>query len=150
MDRLTPERRSWNMSRIKGRDTGPELVVRSTLHHLGFRFRVHGKKLPGLPDVVLPRHRTVIFVHGCFWHRHRRCRFAYQPKSNIPFWSDKFAQNVARDSRNRRELRRLGWRVVVVWECQAADREALAERLAAALAAVGAAPMAAANRVPRT
>ena len=138
------------MSRIKGRDTGPELVVRSTLHHLGFRFRLHGKKLPGLPDVVLPRHRTVIFVHGCFWHRHRGCRFAYQPKSNIPFWTDKFAQNMARDSRNRRELRRLGWRVVVVWECQAADREVLAERLVTALGAVRAAPTAVANRVRGT
>jgi DNA mismatch endonuclease (patch repair protein) len=150
MDRLTPERRSWNMSRIKGRDTGLELVVRSALHRLGFRFRLHGRKLPGRPDVVLPRHRAVLFVHGCFWHRHRGCRFAYQPKSNISFWTNKFEETVARDSRNSKELRRLGWRVIVVWECQTADREALSARLAAALTVATAAPTAAAKKVRRT
>ncbi|MCC7411784.1 MAG: DNA mismatch endonuclease Vsr [Gammaproteobacteria bacterium] len=140
MDRLTREHRSWNMSRIRGRDTQPELVVRSVLHRLGFRFRVHEQELPGCPDVVLPRHRVVVFVHGCFWHRHRGCRFAYTPKSNGAFWSDKFEQNVGRDSRNRKELRRLGWRVVVIWECQAADRTALTQRLAAAFKAVDGPP----------
>ena len=150
MDRLSPQRRSWNISRIKGRNTRLELVVRSVIHGLGFRFRVHAKRLPGRPDVVLPRHRAVVFVHGCFWHRHRGCRFAYKPKSNVAFWTDKFERNVVRDSRNRTELRRLGWRVVVVWECQAADRPALTQRLATALEAVGAPPTRAANGVRRT
>jgi DNA mismatch endonuclease (patch repair protein) len=140
MDRLAREHRSWNMSRIRGRDTQPELVVRSVLHRLGFRFRVHEQGLPGRPDIVLPRHRVVVFVHGCFWHRHRGCRFAYTPKSNGAFWSDKFEHNVARDSRNGRKLRRLGWRVVVVWECQTADHTALTQRLAATFKAVDGPP----------
>ena len=150
MDRLNRERRSWNMSRIKGRNTRLELVVRSALHRLGFRFRLHGRRLPGRPDIVLARHRTVVFVHGCFWHRHRGCRFAYQPKSNVSFWTEKFEQNVARDSRNKRELLRLGWRVLVVWECQAVDRGALTERLAAALEGVGVSPTVSANKMRRT
>jgi DNA mismatch endonuclease (patch repair protein) len=137
MDRLTRERRSWNMSRIRRRDTKPELIVRSVLHGLGFRFRLSPVRLPGRPDVVLTRHRTVVFVHGCFWHRHADCRFAYEPKSNVGFWTEKFGQNVSRDSRNEKVLRRLGWRVVVVWECQAANRGALTKRLASALAAGG-------------
>jgi len=136
MDRLTRDRRSWNMSRIRGRNTKPELVVRSVLHCLGFRFRLHGKGLPGRPDVVLSRHRAVVFVHGCFWHRHHGCRFTYKPKSNVGFWTEKFEQTVGRDSRNRAELGRLGWRIVVVWECQTVDRSALTKRLAAALNAV--------------
>ena len=133
MDLLTRKRRSWNMSRISGRNTQPELVVRSVLHRLGYRFRLHGEGLPGRPDIVLPRHRAIVFVHGCFWHHHSGCRFAYRPKTNVAFWSDKFKQNVERDSRNRRELRRLGWHVIVVWECQTADRTALARRLATGL-----------------
>jgi DNA mismatch endonuclease, patch repair protein len=133
MDRLTREHRSWNMSRIKGRDTKPELLVRSILHRLGFRFRLKPIRLPGRPDVVLTRHRTAVFVHGCFWHRHRDCRFAYQPKTNAGFWTDKFGQNVARDVRNKKELQLLGWRVLVVWQCQAADRNALTQRLSSAL-----------------
>jgi DNA mismatch endonuclease (patch repair protein) len=133
MDRLTRERRKWNMSRIKSRDTKPELLVRSILHGLGCRFRLKPIRLPGRPDVVLTRHSTAVFVHGCFWHRHAGCRFAYRPKSNVDFWTEKFRQNVKRDSRNRRELRRLGWRVLVVWECEVARRVALTERLAVAL-----------------
>jgi DNA mismatch endonuclease (patch repair protein) len=129
MDTLTRERRSWNMSRIKGRDTKPELLVRSVLHRLGYRFRLHQKKLPGRPDLVLPKHRTVVFVHGCFWHRHPRCRYAYTPKSNIAFWTTKFEQNVARDREARRALRKAGWRVVVIWECQAKDAAILTARL---------------------
>ncbi len=122
------------MSRIRGRDTKPEVAVRSVLHSLGFRFRLHRKDLPGRPDIVLARHQTVVFVHGCFWHRHARCRFAYRPKSNIAFWSQKFRSNVVRDRRDRRHLHGLGWRVVVVWECEAVDRAALAKRLHSALA----------------
>jgi len=117
MDKLSKKRRSWNMSRIRSGDTAPERVVRSTLHRLGFRFRLHVKNLPGRPDIVLPKWRTVIFVHGCFWHRHSRCKFAYTPKSNQLFWNAKFCENKERDCRNVRQLRRDGWKVIVVWQC---------------------------------
>ena len=113
-DRLSRERRSWNMSRIRGKDTQPELTVRSTLHRAGYRFRLHRKDLPGRPDIVLPKYRTVILVHGCFWHRHKGCRFAYTPKSRTAFWNEKFSGNVERDRRSVRELRRHGWRVITV------------------------------------
>jgi DNA mismatch endonuclease (patch repair protein) len=107
------------MSRIRSRDTVPELQVRSALHRAGYRFRLHRKDLPGRPDIVLPKHSTVVFVHGCFWHRHPGCRFAYLPKSRVAFWRKKFNDNVERDRRNRRDLRRRGWRVITIWECQA-------------------------------
>ena len=129
MDRISKEHRSWNMSRIKGRDTKPELIVRSMLHRMGYRFRVNVNALPGKPDIVLPKYKTVVFVHGCFWHRHGRCKQAYTPKSRRRFWLRKFAENVARDRRAKRRLRRLGWRPVVVWECQTANQAELAERL---------------------
>ena len=129
MDRLTQERRSWNMSRIRDRDTKPELIVRSILHGLGYRFRLNRAKLPGRPDVILTRHRTAVFVHGCFWHRHTRCRLAYTPKSNLPFWTEKFRANINRDEEVMRALRTLGWRALVVWECQTADRPTLTLRL---------------------
>src|SRR5437868_8968504 len=109
-DTISREHRSWNMSRIKNRDTSPERIVRSVLHRMGFRFRLQGRKLPGRPDIVLPRHRIVVLVHGCFWHRHSRCRFTYTPKSNVPFWTRKFEGNVARDRRATKALRALGWR----------------------------------------
>ncbi len=118
-DLLSPEHRSWNMSRIRGKDTAPERRVRSVLHRAGYRFRLHLKTLPGHPDIVLPKYRTVVLVHGCFWHRHKGCRFAYTPKSRVAFWNAKFQANVDRDHRNARELRRLGWKVVTVWECEA-------------------------------
>lgn len=121
------------MSRIRGRDTKPEIVVRSVLHRLGFRFRLAPLKLPGRPDVVLTRHRTAVFVHGCFWHRHPRCRFAYTPKSNVAFWLKKFDENVSRDRRVRTKLKQLGWQHVTVWECQCRDRGRLAEILAGRL-----------------
>lgn len=117
-DLLSPERRSWNMSRIRGKDTGPERQLRSMLHRAGYRFRLHRRDLPGRPDIVLPKHRTAIFVHGCFWHRHAGCRLAYEPRSNRAFWRKKFAANVARDARNVAQLGELGWRVLVVWECE--------------------------------
>lgn len=107
------------MSRIRGRDTQPELLVRSALHRAGYRFRLHRKDLPGRPDIVLPKYHTVVFVHGCFWHRHAGCRFTYTPKSRIAFWQNKFDANVERDRLARDKLRRLGWTVVTVWECQA-------------------------------
>jgi DNA mismatch endonuclease (patch repair protein) len=128
MDRLTKERRSWNMSRIRGRDTSPERAVRSILHRLGYRFRLHAR-LPGRPDVVLPKYRTVVFVHGCFWHRHSGCPYAYAPNSRTEFWSQKFADNVARDRGAAAELRALGWQVLVAWECELRDTRKLSRRL---------------------
>jgi DNA mismatch endonuclease, patch repair protein len=117
-DTLTPAQRSARMARIRAANTRPELIVRRGLHRLGFRFRLHEKRLPGRPDIVLPRYKVVVLVHGCFWHRHRGCRIASDPKSHKKFWQQKFAANVARDARVRRLLRRLGWRVLIVWECQ--------------------------------
>src|SRR5439155_2290711 len=125
--------RSWNMSRIRGKDTKPELLVRSALHAMGYRFRVHCRTLPGCPDLVLPKHRLIILVHGCFWHRHRNCQFAYTPKSRRAFWGRKFARNLERDAEVRRMLRRLGWRVIVIWECQTASDTMLNRFLNAAL-----------------
>lgn len=129
MDRLTTQHRSWNMSRIRGRDTRPEREVRSLLHRLGFRFRLHPRSLPGRPDVVLPKYGTVVLVHGCFWHRHARCPLAYIPKTRTQFWSQKFDVNVARDRRVVSTLRSLGWRVLVVWECELRDARSLSRRL---------------------
>lgn len=129
MDSISPERRSWNMSRIRGSDTRPEMAVRSLLHRAGFRFRLHVRGLPGRPDIVLPRHRTVVFVHGCFWHRHPGCRCAYNPKTRRGFWQSKFRANRRRDSRNLRALQSLGWRTIVVWECELAKPDVLAARL---------------------
>lgn len=129
MDRITKEHRSWNMSRIGGKNTKPELRVRKALHHMGFRFRLHRKDLPGHPDIVLPKYKTVILVHGCYWHRHPGCRFAYTPKTNVDFWTHKFAENVERDRLNKAELQRLGWRVSVIWECETANREMLSLRI---------------------
>lgn len=129
MDRLSKERRSWNMSRIRGKDTSPEKTVRSLLHGLGYRFRLHGKDLPGKPDIVLPQFQTVIFVHGCYWHRHKACEYAYTPKSRVEFWQRKFDENIERDKRDVQALRKLGWCVLIVWECQIASKQVLAGRL---------------------
>ncbi|WNV03466.1 very short patch repair endonuclease [Candidatus Methylospira mobilis] len=118
MDTLTPEKRSWNMSRIRGKNTKPELAVRSMLHRMGYRFKIADKTLPGKPDIVLPRYRTVIFVHGCFWHRHPGCKYTYMPKSRIDFWSTKFEGNVMRDKNNLSLLEKAGWLPIVVWECE--------------------------------
>ena len=122
---ISKERRSWNMSRIKGSNTKPEVRVRSVLHRMGYRFRLHRKDLPGKPDIVLPKYETVIFVHGCFWHRHPDCRFAYTPKSRVAFWRKKFRRNVERHEEVEQELVELGWRVIVVWECETKDEEQL-------------------------
>ena len=129
MDRLSRGHRSWNMSRIKSRDTSPELKVRSVLHSSGYRFRLHRKDLPGKPDIVLPKYRTVIFVHGCFWHRHLDCKYAYTPKSNIEFWEKKFTANIQRDLRSKKLLQEQGWTVIVVWECQVNNQEILGSYL---------------------
>ena len=117
MDRLTAAKRSWNMSRIRSRDTKPEKVARSILHGVGFRFSLNRRDLLGNPDIVLPKYRTVIFVHGCFWHQHRACAEASSPKTRKSYWTEKLAKNVARDRINKRELIRRGWRVIILWEC---------------------------------
>lgn len=132
-DTLTIEERSRLMAKIKGKNTGPERAMRSLLHRAGYRFRLHVRSLPGTPDIVLPRHRAVVFVHGCFWHRHPRCKTAAMPKSHRKFWADKFARNVANDRKHRRKLRRLGWRVVTVWECQLRHPERVRARIEKAL-----------------
>ncbi|WP_354581926.1 DNA mismatch endonuclease Vsr [Hymenobacter sp. UYP22] len=110
--------RSYNMSRIKGKDTKPELVVRRYLHGQGFRFRLHQKELPGKPDIVLPRYRTAVFVHGCFWHGHEGCRYFVTPKTRTDFWMNKIGRNVANDLKQHGELAAHGWRVITVWECE--------------------------------
>lgn len=134
VDRITPEHRSWNMSRIRGKDTGPEKHLRSMLHRAGFRYRLHKAALPGKPDLVLPRYRTVIFVHGCYWHRHPGCRNATTPSTRREFWQEKFDGTVNRDARNRTALEAAGWTVLTVWECELkADAEGVVRRLADAL-----------------
>lgn len=106
------------MSRIKGKDTTPELKVRSFLHSLGFRFRLHKKGLPGKPDIVLPKYKTVIFVNGCFWHHHKNCKKAVWPKTNKEYWKKKINQNIERDKRNMMKLKEKKWRPIIVWECE--------------------------------
>lgn len=126
-DFLSPTERSERMSRIRSKDTAPEFALRRALHALGFRFRIHRKDLPGKPDIVLPRHRVVIFVHGCFWHRHAGCGIATTPKSNTEFWVEKFERNVARDARSIDLLKAQGWRVIVAWECELASARKAAD-----------------------
>jgi DNA mismatch endonuclease, patch repair protein len=129
MDIVSPERRSQIMSRIRGKDTGPEILVRKAAYSLGFRYRLHDRRLPGSPDLVFSSRRTVIFVHGCFWHRHENCRYSYRPKSNIEFWAKKFETNLTRDERVRKELEALGWKIAVIWECETTEPDDLAGRL---------------------
>ena len=118
MDSLTKEKRSWNMSRIRSNDTTPELAVRSFLFRHGFRFRLHVKTLPGHPDIVLPKHKTIIEVRGCFWHRHPGCRQATTPSTNVEFWQEKFSRNIERDKKTEKQLKELGWHLIVIWECE--------------------------------
>lgn len=128
MDTISPERRSANMARIRGRDTRPELTVRRFLFGCGFRYRLHVRGLPGRPDIVLPRHRAVVLVHGCFWHSHRCKLGRVTPKTNADFWAAKRHRTRDRDAENRAALRRLGWRVYVAWEC-AIETGRFADRL---------------------
>jgi DNA mismatch endonuclease (patch repair protein) len=115
----SPAQRSYNMSRIRGKDTAPEKIVRSLLRAEGCRYRTNDRNLPGKPDIMLPALKIAVFVHGCFWHRHKNCRFTTNPKSNSDFWVGKFARTVERDRENVRALKKSGWRVVTVWECAA-------------------------------
>ncbi len=129
VDIISEERRSWNMSRIRGKDTKPEIIVRSMLHRMGYRFRLHRKDLPGKPDIVLTKYNTVIFVHGCFWHQHMGCKYAYKPKSRREFWEGKLRKNIERDSLHYEKLGKAGWLVLTIWECEAKDTDKLVKAL---------------------
>lgn len=129
MDTLTPTQRSALMSRVRGKDTGPELIVRRLLHGLGYRYVLHDPRLPGKPDLVFPSRGKAIMVHGCFWHRHQRCTIARLPKSRQDFWQTKLEANRTRDRRQLSALRRLGWKILVVWECQLSNKSELVKRL---------------------
>ena len=124
--------RSKVMSAVRSRDTTPELAVRRIAHRMGLRFRLYRKDLPGRPDLVFPKRRLVVFVHGCFWHRHPGCRFATTPKTRVEYWTEKFAANVARDARHVEALRKMDWKVLVIWECET-RREGLVERQLASM-----------------
>ena len=112
------EQRSRNMSAIKSKNTKPEITLRKLLHSMGYRFRLHRKDLPGSPDIVLPKYKTVIFVHGCFWHRHENCKYATTPKTRKEFWDKKFRENINRDNLNQANLALKGWKIIIIWECQ--------------------------------
>ncbi len=113
----TKKQRSYNMSRIRSKNTKPELIVRSWLHKQGYRFRLHDKTLPGKPDIVLKKYKTVIFVHGCFWHGHKNCKYYVVPKTRTKWWLDKINGNIARDKKAQRELKKHGWKVINIWQC---------------------------------
>ncbi len=117
------------MGLVRSKDTKPELTIRHMVHRMGYRFRLHDARLPGNPDLVFPSRGKIIFVHGCFWHRHGKCRNARWPKSKLDFWKPKLEKNRARDQKNRRSLRLLGWKVLILWECQLKDPNKTAERI---------------------
>lgn len=132
-DHLSPAERSVLMAKVRSKDTAPELVVRKIAHGLGYRFRLHRKDLPGRPDLVFPRHRLAVFVHGCFWHRHPNCRRASTPITNAAKWEEKFERNMRRDAHSAAELAALGWDVLVIWECETRSKDLVASRLEAKL-----------------
>ncbi|HEY1748832.1 MAG TPA: very short patch repair endonuclease [Xanthobacteraceae bacterium] len=133
-DSLTPEKRSWNMSRIRSKNTAPERRIRSLLHRAGFRFRLHARNLPGRPDIVLPRYHSVVQVHGCFWHRHSGCRNTTTPATRGDFWKSKFEGTVERDKRNAAALAAAGWRIITVWECEIeADAKSVVAKIVSSL-----------------
>lgn len=142
VDTLTKRERSERMGRVKGADTKPEMVVRRLVHALGYRYRLHARDLPGKPDIVFRRRKKVIFVHGCFWHRHAECKLARIPKSRPDFWIPKLEGNRERDIRNQEELARMGWRILVIWECETGDRGELGNKIEAFLGKI--------KREPRT
>jgi DNA mismatch endonuclease, patch repair protein len=117
----SPETRSYNMSRIRGKDTKPEVKLRSLLHGEGYRFRLHDSRLPGKPDIVLPKYRTAIFVNGCFWHRHEGCRYCSTPRTREEFWKKKFSETVLRDKKKAEQLEESGWKALTIWECELKD-----------------------------
>ena len=123
------EQRSRNMSAIKSKNTKPEITVRKVLHSMGYRFRLHGKDLPGSPDIVLPKYKTVIFVHGCFWHRHENCKYATTPKTREEFWNNKFRSNAERDLEIQENIKNIEWRSVVIWECETKNIDNLKEKI---------------------
>jgi DNA mismatch endonuclease (patch repair protein) len=133
VDTISSEHRSEIMSRVRAKDTKPEMVVRRMMHAAGYRYRLHVRDLPGKPDLVFPARRKVIFVNGCFWHRHRDCALARMPKSRTAFWTDKLERNRERDERNIEALRELGWDVLTVWECEIRDPATLMPRVVAFL-----------------
>ena len=134
-DTLTKKERSERMSRVRGRDTKPEMIVRRLVHRLGFRYRLHDRRLPGAPDLVFKARRKAIFIHGCFWHRHSdpACKLARMPKSKLDFWRPKLESNRQRDLRNQSELDAIGWKYLIVWECELGHREQLENKLLAFL-----------------
>ena len=123
------EQRSRNMSAIKSKNTKPEIAVRKLLHSMGYRFRLHSKNLPGSPDIVLPKYKTVIFVHGCFWHRHENCKYASTPKTRQEFWNKKFNENILRDKKNLEILSSLGWKIIIIWECEIRNKKINLEQI---------------------
>ena len=125
MDRVSSEKRSANMARIRSKNTKPEIRLRRVLHGMGMRYRLHSRKLPGSPDIVFVTAKTAVFVHGCYWHRHEGCSLTTSPKSNLRFWEQKFEGNKKRDRKTRLNLERAGWRVIIVWECQTRNEEVL-------------------------
>lgn len=129
MDVFTKEKRSQIMSRISGKNTKPEIAVRSLLHRLGYRFRLHRKDLPGKPDIILPKHKKVIFVHGCFWHGHKDCSRSKRPSTNESFWRKKLDRNIKRDKENIDSLKQLGWQVLIIWTCEVKDGNKLKDKI---------------------
>jgi DNA mismatch endonuclease (patch repair protein) len=129
VDHVDQAKRSLIMAAVHSKNTKPELVVRKLVFGMGYRYRLHSAKLPGKPDLVFPGRHKLIFVHGCFWHRHKGCRYATSPKTRVDFWEAKFDANVARDKRTNRELKELGWSVLTVWQCQLKEPEKLARKL---------------------
>ncbi len=121
--------RSKNMAAIKSKNTNPEIKVRKLLHSLGYRFRLHKKELPGSPDIVLKKYKTVVFVHGCFWHRHKECKYASNPKTREEFWNKKFLSNIERDIKVRERIKAAGWKSIVIWECETQNIDKLREKL---------------------
>lgn len=129
VDVYSKSTRSYVMSRIASKDTKPEKIVRSILHRNGYRFRLFSNNLPGHPDIVMPKHRTVIFVNGCFWHQHKRCKLSKNPKSNRSYWEPKLKRNVERDKKQKAQLKKEGWTVIVIWECVAYSEKRLLQQL---------------------
>lgn len=130
MDKISKEKRSWLMSKIKSKNTKPEIMVRSLLHGLGYRFRLKSSCLPCKPDIILPKYKTVFFIHGCFWHQHKGCPAKGKlPSTNVPYWKEKFRRNIARDRKNNAMVKKLGWSAVVIWECELNDKRKITSRI---------------------